>query len=107
MMRALATLALALALALPLVGGAAEPAPAADLCATLNNRILGPRSDNRPIPLLRETPSHGFAPACSVPWSVLNPTNDPLPVEACFRGSLLQLRNDSACGKGTGKLWVG
>jgi len=97
-----------LAALLPRPGTAAEPAAAApDPCTTLNNRILGPRSDNRPIPLLRATATHGFTPACSVPWSVISPKNDALPVEDCFKGSLLQLSNDSACGAGTGKLWVG
>lgn len=87
---------------------ASEPQAADEPCAILNNRILGPRSDNRrPIPLMRETATHGFAPACSVPWTTLSPKNDAIPVEACFRGSLLQLPNDSACGAGTGKLWVG
>lgn len=89
-------------------GGAAEPpAASADPCSALNNRILGPRSDSRPIPLMRETATHGFAPACSVPWSVISPKNEALPVAACFHGSLLQLPNDSACGAATGKLWVG
>ena len=93
---------------LPRPGTAAEPSAAApDPCTVLNNRILGPRSDNRPIPLLRETATHGFTPACSVPWTVISPKNEALPVEACFKGSLLQLANDSACGAGTGKLWVG
>ena len=97
-----------LAAMLPQPNLAAEPpAAVADPCSTLNNRILGPRSDNRPIPLMRETATHGFTPACSVPWSVISPKNDALPVEACFKGSLLQLANDSACGAGTGKLWVG
>ena len=98
---------LALATSFPAVGAADEPPPAAEPCTILNYRILGPRSDNRPIPLMRETPSHGFTPACSVPWSVLSPKNDALPVGGCFHGSLLQLASDSACGPGTGKLWVG
>ena len=107
-MRILVLAALALNV-VPRLAWAAEPQPAvADPCAILNNRILGPRSDNkRPIPLMRETATHGFAPACSVPWTVISPKNDALPVEACFHGSLLQLANDSACGAGTGKLWVG
>jgi hypothetical protein len=29
-----------------------------------------------------------------------------LPVEACYRGSLLQLTDDSVCGLAKGKLWV-
>lgn len=107
-MKRLVLTAWALAAVMPTLARAAEPAAAtADPCTTLNNRILGPRSDNRPIPLLRETTTHGFTPACSVPWSVISPKNEALPVEACFHGSLLQLANDSACGAGTGKLWVG
>ena len=107
-MKRLVMTALLLAALAPRPGAAAEPAAAgADPCALLNNRILGPRSDNRPIPLMRETATHGFTPACSVPWSVISPKNEALPVEACFHGSLLQLPNDSACGAGTGKLWVG
>jgi hypothetical protein len=72
----------------------------------LNNRILGPRTENRPLPLMKGDPEHGFTPACSVPWGVLSPKNDALPVDGCFRDSLLQLSTDSACGAGTGKLWI-
>lgn len=87
---------------------AADPPAAtpADACLMLNNRILGPRSDNRPMPLLRETSEHTFTPACSVTWSVISPKNEALPVSGCFHGSLLQIPNDSACGAGTGKLWI-
>jgi hypothetical protein len=88
---------------------AAEPkVPAADDgCLMLNNRILGPRVEDRPLPLLRGDPAHGFVPACSVKWSVISPRNEPVPVEGCFRGSVLQIANDSACGADTGHLWVG
>jgi hypothetical protein len=91
------------------LGQAAEPTAAApdDACLMLNNRILGPRAESRPLPLLRGDAGHGFVPACSATWSVISPKNEPLPVEGCFKGSLLQIPNDSACGAGTGKLWVG
>ncbi len=104
--RILLTAALALA---SLTASGTEPTGSspAEACPVLNNRILGPRSTDRPLPLMKETAEHTFTPACSVPWTKLSPTGDALPVEACFRGSLVQLPNDSACGKGTGKLWVG
>jgi hypothetical protein len=88
---------------------AAEPPAAlpAEACLMLNNRVLGPRTESRPLPLLRGDAEHGFTTACSATWNAINPKNEPLPVEACFRGSLLQLPNDSACGAGTGKLWIG
>jgi hypothetical protein len=94
--------------ALALAASAAQAAdPPADACLMLNNRVLGPRTENRPLPLLKGDAEHGFTPACAVAWSVLSPKNDALPVESCFHGSLLQLPNDSACGAGTGKLWIG
>jgi hypothetical protein len=103
------TLALALLLAVPPPAAAQQPAAATpgDPCLMLNNRVLGPRAESRPLPLLRGDPEHGFVPACSAPWSTISPNNQPLPVEGCFKGSLLQLPNNSACGPGTGKLWVG
>jgi hypothetical protein len=77
------------------------------LCAVLENRIVGPRSADRPLPLLQGDPSHGgLRPACTVPWSTLSPGNAPLPVTACYQDSLLQIANDAACGRGTGPLWV-
>ena len=87
---------------------AEEPPPAAkdDACLTLNNRILGPRSADRPLPLLRGDAGHGFHTACPASWSTLSPGNRPLPVIGCFQGSLLQVENDGACGPGTGPLWV-
>ena len=101
--------ALAVVAAAPLWVQAAESpaAPKDDGCLMLNNRILGPRTENRPLPLLRGDPEHGFTPACSATWNTLSPNNQPLSVEACFRGSLLQVPNDSACGPKTGKLWIG
>jgi hypothetical protein len=102
-------LVLALLLApLPLVQAADPRAPAADdTCLMLNNRILGPRAEGRPLPLLRGDAGRGFVPACSATWSVISPKNEPLPVDGCFKGSLLRILNDSACGAGTGKLWIG
>ncbi len=100
---------LAVAAAAPLCVQAADPkaAPKDGGCLMLNDRILGPRTENRPLPLLRGDPEHGFTPACAAMWNVLSPNNQPLPVEACFHGSLLQVPNDSACGPKTGKLWIG
>ena len=87
---------------------AADPPAAAppDACLMLNNRILGPRSANRPLPLMRETSDHAFAPACSVAWSVISPQNEALAVDGCYHGSLLRIANDTACGTGSGKLWI-
>jgi hypothetical protein len=82
------------------------PTPAAEACQRPDNRVLGPRSSNRPLPLLRGDAAHGFHPACTVPWRTLSPRNEALPVTGCFRGSLLQIPNDTACGAGTGPLWV-
>lgn len=88
---------------------AADPQAAQmdDGCLMLNIRILGPRTESRPLPLLQGDAEHGFTPACSAKWSAISPTNQPLPVEACYHGSLLQIPDDSACGPGTGKLWIG
>jgi hypothetical protein len=82
------------------------PLPAHDVCQVPDNRILGPRTLNRPLPLLAGDPTGGFHPACAVPWTTLSPDNQPLKVVACYRGNLLQVANDSACGRGTGPLWV-
>jgi len=105
----LLALPLAMLVAAASFAQAAEPRAAAadDGCLMLNNRILGPRVEDRPLPLLRRDPARGFVPACSVKWSVISPRNEPVPVEGCFKGSLLQVANDSACGAGTGHLWVG
>jgi hypothetical protein len=85
-----------------------EPAPADKpaVCPMLNQRILGPRSDERPLPLLAGSAARGFRPACSVLWGTLSPNNQPLKIVDCFRGSLLQVANDAACGPDTGPLWV-
>ena|ERR1700683_556193 len=77
-----------------------------DLCQTPDNQVMGPRSDDRPLPLLAGDAEHGFHPACAVSWATLSPMGRPLQVLACFRGSLLQLANDTACGTATGHLWV-
>jgi hypothetical protein len=77
-----------------------------DSCLVLNNRILGPRSSERPLPLLSGDPTHGFHAACTVPWSKLSPTNQPLPVTGCYQGSLLQVGNTAACGAPAGPLWI-
>jgi hypothetical protein len=107
-MKAFAWVLALLSLAPPAVRAADAPsASPGDACLMLNNRILGPRTQNRPLPLMRGDSEHGFTPACSVTWSAISPKNEPIPVEDCFRGSLLQLPNDSACGVGTGRLWIG
>ena len=100
-------LAAVLAVPLPVPADDAPATAPGDGCLMLNNRILGPRSADRPLPLLRGDPAHGFTPACTRPWSALSPNNEPLAVDGCFRGSLLQIANDRACGAGTGKLWIG
>lgn len=102
-------------LLMPLLGSLAIAAARADepihrgqddACLMLNNRVLGPRSGDRPLPLLSGDPARGFRAACTVPWSRLSPKNQALPVVNCFRGNLLQLANDTACGNDTGPLWV-
>ena len=94
--------------ALWVAGWADEPAPSAraDMCQVLNNRILGPRLPDRPLPLLSGDPAKGLHAACSVPWSKLSPANQPLPVTDCHQGSLLQVANEAACGSATGRLWI-
>jgi hypothetical protein len=87
-------------------GEPAAPSAKFDLCEALNNRILGPRSPDRPLPLLAGDPAKGLRPACTVPWSALSPASQPLDVLSCFQGSLLQIENNSACGGGTGYLWI-
>jgi hypothetical protein len=83
---------------------AAADKPAA--CPLLKHRILGPRTGGRPLPLLAGDPTHGFRPACTVPWSTLSPNNQALPIVDCYQGSLLRVANDAACGRDTGPLWV-
>jgi hypothetical protein len=98
-------------LALAMLPGARADQPAqgikTDICLVLNNRILGPRTSDRLLPLQSGDPTHGFHAACVVPWSKLSPTNHPLPVTDCYQGSLLQVANDgAACGRQTGPLWI-
>lgn len=77
------------------------------LCAVLDNRIVGPRSADRPLPLLQGDPEHGgLRAACSVAWSTLSPNSRPLPVTGCYQNSVLRIANDAACGRATGPLWV-
>ena len=87
-------------------GDPPAPAGAPGICQRADNRIVGPRTRNRPVPLLAGDAAHGFHPACTVSWSSVSPNNQSLPVMGCFQNSLLQLDNDSACGRGTGRLWV-
>jgi hypothetical protein len=97
-------------LAVATAARADEPAPAAAAavaaCQMPNNHVRGPRSAERPLPLLAGDPQHGFHAACTVPWSALSPKNEGLPVLECFQGSLLRLDNTTACGVATGPLWV-
>jgi hypothetical protein len=107
-MRTTVAVSLLCALAPGLLPADEPPAKALehDLCQTPDNQVMGPRSDDRPLPLLAGDAEHGFHPACAVSWATLSPMGRPLQVLACFRGSLLQLANDSACGTATGHLWV-
>jgi hypothetical protein len=93
----------------------ASPAPAASLsasatphsdCASPDIWVVGPRTQSRPLPLLSGDSVHGFKPACTLPWSAINPKNTPLAVAACFRSGLLQIDTDAVCGAGKGKLWI-
>ena len=61
-----AALTLALLMAAVPSGHAADRKATADEdgCLMLNNRILGPRAQGRPLPLLRGDPGRGFVPAC-------------------------------------------
>jgi len=84
----------------------AAAAPATPGCGVANLRIVGPRTKDRPLPLMSGDGEHGFKPACRVSWTVLSPNHEPLSVEACYRDSLLQIANDTACGASRAKLWV-
>lgn len=92
------------------IGAACADEPAAPAqaqgCLAANNRILGPRSANRPLPLLSGDAAHGFHAACAAPWSTLSPKNESLPVGDCFQGTLLRLDHVSACGLPPGPLWI-
>jgi len=102
-------LLLALASSAAVLAVRADEPPQADkddACLMLNNRILGPRAADRPLPLLSGDSTRGFRAACAVPWSTLSPKNQSLPIVGCFHGNLLQVANDTVCGKGTGLLWV-
>ncbi len=90
--------------------GVAGDEPAAGnkpaVCPMLNQRILGPHSEQRLLPLSAGSAARGFRPACAVRWSTLSPNNQPLKIVGCFGTSLLQVANDTACGPDTGPLWV-
>jgi len=83
-----------------------SPSTGQNACRVPDNRVLGPRMSERPLPLLSGDAAHGFRPACTVPWSTLSPDKQSLPVVGCYQDNLLQLANDAACGPGTGRLWV-
>jgi len=88
-------------------GAADQPTAAAenDICAVLNNQVIGPNVNVSRLPLLKGDPAHPKR-ACSVPWSVLSPKNQALPIVGCYKGRLLQVQNNAACGSDTGFLWV-
>lgn len=85
---------------------ATDPQPAANPPCAVGNLIVGARTQDRPLPLMSGDAVNGFRPACSVPWNRLSPHNEPLPVAACFQDNLLQIDNETACGGGTGRLWI-
>ena len=88
-------------------GSAAQPAAPAekDICSLPNNQVIGPSANVSTLPLLKGDPAYPKR-ACSVPWTVLSPDNRPLPIVGCYKGQLLRLQNNSACGSDTGFLWV-
>jgi hypothetical protein len=75
-------------------------------CVAPGTRIIGPRTQGRPLPLLSGDSVRGFKPACTLPWSAISPTNAPLAIAACFRGGLLQIDTEAVCGAGKGRLWI-
>jgi hypothetical protein len=75
-------------------------------CVVPNTWVVGPRTPDRPLPLLSGDSVQGFRPACTLPWSAVSPKNAPLAIAACFRGGLLQIETDAVCGAGKGKLWI-
>jgi hypothetical protein len=86
-----------------------SPAPAATPasdCMVADMWVVGPRTQGRPIPLLRGDSVHGYAPACTLPWTAISPKNAPLAIAACFGGGLLQIDTVAVCGAGKGRLWV-
>jgi hypothetical protein len=85
---------------------ATDPPSAVDAPCAAARAIVGARTNDRPIPLMAGDATSGFRPACAVRWRALSPNNQPLKVTACFRDSLLQIDNETACGAGKGKLWV-
>jgi hypothetical protein len=76
-----------------------------DICSALNNQVIGPNVNVSTLPLLKGDPAHPRR-ACSVAWTVLSPNNQALPIVGCYQGRLLQVQNNTACGSGTGFLWV-
>ena len=76
-----------------------------DICSVLNNQVIGPNVNVSTLPLLKGDPAHPKR-ACSVSWTVLSPKNQPLPIVGCYKGRLLRVQNDTACGSDTGFLWV-
>jgi hypothetical protein len=88
-------------------GAADQPATPteSDICSVLNNQVIGPNVNVSTLPLLKGDPAHPRR-ACSVPWTVLSPNNHPLPIVGCYKGRLLQVQNNAACGSDTGFLWV-
>ena len=89
------------------VAQADEPAhPPGEACLTLDNRVLGPRSGDRPFPLYTRD-ALGFHHACDLPWHAISPQNRPVSVtDCCCQNSMLQVASESACGSSTGPLWV-
>jgi hypothetical protein len=82
------------------------PAVTAVGCAVPNNRIVGPRTHGRPLPLLTGDAAEGFRPACLMAWNVIDPTNQPMIITACLSGGLLQIDVAARCGVAKGKLWI-
>src|SRR5262249_42914778 len=75
------------------------------ICSVLHNQVIGPNANVSTLPLLKGDPAHPRR-ACSVPWTVLIPNNRALPIVGCYKGRLLQVQNNTACGSDTGFLWV-
>jgi hypothetical protein len=88
-------------------GSPAQPtAPAdSDICSARSNQVIGANVNVSTLPLLKGDPAHPKR-ACSVPWTVLSPNNQPLPIVGCYKGRLLRVQNNTACGSDTGFLWV-